>query len=73
MNGKDTMIRAQQETVRLMRMASMELAITHRKVFLSDDERIRALVDHWDQTKPMVFFTETGVQPASPGLEAAAA
>ncbi len=73
MNGKDTMIRAQQDTLRALRMAAMELAITRQEIFASDDERIRALVDYWNRTKPVVFVTETGVQPASPGLEGVAA
>ncbi len=73
MNDNSRMIRAKESTVNALRMASMELAISRQQFFGTDDERIAALVDHWEQTKPVVIFTETGVQPASPGLEAAAA
>ena len=74
MNEKDTMIRASQRTLKEMRLAAMEIAIMRQEVLASDDERIRALIDHWRQTKPVVLVAAgTGVQPASPGLGGVAA
>lgn len=52
-DDRDTMIRASVATLRALRMAAMEVALARQELFSNDDERIMALIDHWQRTKPM--------------------
>lgn len=47
-----TSIRVSEETIKQMRLAASEIALTTRQWLQSDDQRIQALVEHWQRTKP---------------------
>lgn len=51
-DDRDTMIRASVATLRALRTAAMEVALARQELYASDDERIMALIDHWQRTKP---------------------
>ena len=51
-NDRDTMIRASVATLQALRMAAMEIALARQELYASDNERIMALIDHWQRTKP---------------------
>lgn len=48
---KSTSLRINSQTLKQMRIAATELAAAHSLFLSSDDERINALVDHWNLTK----------------------
>lgn len=45
------MIRVSEHTIEALRLATSEIATTNQQWMRSDDERIRALIDHWKRTK----------------------
>lgn len=49
--SESTGIRVNRTTLESMRIAATELAAAHSLFLSSDDERINALVDHWNLTK----------------------
>lgn len=51
-DDRDTMIRASVATLQALRMAAMEMALARQELYASDNERIMALIDHWQRTKP---------------------
>lgn len=47
-----TSIRVSEATINAMRLAASEIAVVTRQWLQSDDQRIQALVEHWERTKP---------------------
>jgi hypothetical protein len=58
---KSTTIRTTQATVEALRLATSELAVATRRPLTSDDERIRALIDHWERTKGEHYAVRTPI------------
>lgn len=63
-DDRDTMIRASVATLRALRMAAMEVALARQELFSNDDERIMALVDHWQRTKTTADQTPVALEAA---------
>lgn len=46
-----TGIRLNRNTIEEMRIAAQEIGMAQRIILTSDDDRVSALVDHWNATK----------------------
>lgn len=68
MGDKRTTLRANTSTVKKLRLSAMEIAIHNGLVFSSDDERISALVEYWNNTKRHFLPAVQGSDKATPSL-----
>lgn len=62
-DNRSTLIRANQSTIDAMRLAAGEIGATRQKFFMTDNDRLAALIEHWHKTK--LTATQTAQQEAA--------
>lgn len=50
-DDKSTLIRANQSTINAMRLAAGEIGLDRQEFYMTDNDRLAALVNHWHTSK----------------------
>lgn len=60
MNDKPTTVTAQRSTIDRLRLVGAEMSVKQGQILRNDDDRLQALIDHYESTKELF-----SVQPAA--------